>query len=248
MSQQHPLFRLGKKEAKLDKRNLLLASIAKAVKLPEEYSFDALHPEIPLKMYANNIHGDCVLVGRANLTTRFKINESKTLLNITDKEVLDEYFRESGGRDEGLILLDSIKSWRTDGWTAGGKHWKILGFAQASPRVPDQIKQVIYAQVGCKIGLRLPLSAQYEINAGKPWAQTSGAGSQKGSWGGHCVVLCGYTKFGPIALTWGMRQLMSWKFLATYCDEAYAIIDAVNSAQSRKVLSAKALNSFLETL
>jgi hypothetical protein len=41
---------------------------------------------------------------------------------------------------------------------------------------------------------------------------------------------------------------MTWAFLKKYCDEAYAIIDAVNTAKKKKALDEKKLNSFLESL
>ena len=42
--QRHPIFKLGKKPAKRDSRNLPLASILRApVAVPDEYDFDTSH-------------------------------------------------------------------------------------------------------------------------------------------------------------------------------------------------------------
>ena len=34
----------------------------------------------------------------------------------TDQDVLTEYFKETGGPDHGLVILDSLNEWRQLGW------------------------------------------------------------------------------------------------------------------------------------
>src|SRR4051794_8464294 len=41
----------------------------------------------------------------------------------------------------------------------------------------------------------------------------------------HYVYLSGYTKRGPVCVTWGRKQQMIWRFFDCYCDELYAIVD-----------------------
>jgi hypothetical protein len=60
--------------------------------------------------------------------------------------------------------------------------------------------------------------------------------------------VCGYTKLGPVCVTWGRKQQMSWAFFRKYCDEAYAIIDAMNTLQKRAMLNDKVLDAFLATV
>ncbi|HJW07644.1 MAG TPA: hypothetical protein VJ527_14230, partial [Rhodanobacter sp.] len=48
--------------------------------------------------------------------------------------------------------------------------------------------------------------------------------------------------------TWGRKQQMSWAFLARYCDEAYAIIDAIDTAKKKRALDAGKLDAFLAAL
>ena len=49
-------------------------------------------------------------------------------------------------------------------------------------------------------------------------------------------------------MTWGRKQQMTWAFFGKYCDEAYAIIDAVDTAKKRKGLDAKKIKTFLSRL
>ncbi len=46
------------------------------------------------------------MAGRARQTLRFEDIEQGSVLMISDKDVLREYFKETGGPDTGLIVLD----------------------------------------------------------------------------------------------------------------------------------------------
>ena len=78
-------------------------------------------------------------------------------------------------------------------------------------------------------------------------AVTSGPGSRKGSWGGHYVYVPGYTPPGPVCVTWGRKQQMTWAWFAKYCDEAYAVFDAKNRFRKPAVDEAR-ITSFLRSL
>ena len=106
----------------------------------------------------------------------------------------------------------------------------------------------MFTELGVGLGLWLPLSAQREFEAAKPWAIVSGPGSTPGSWGGHYVYVTGYTTLGPTCVTWGRKQRMSWRFFSKYCDEAYAVIDALNTPKKRRSLNRSAIDRFLQAL
>src|ERR1700681_3164425 len=122
--QTHKYFKLGKATAKRDNRNLMCAAILKApVKVPLEYDFDLKHPGIPTPMFGNDVNGDCVIAGRAHQTLRFEDIEQGSEISISDADVLKEYFKETGGPDAGLVVLDSLNEWRSKGWTAGKRKY-----------------------------------------------------------------------------------------------------------------------------
>jgi hypothetical protein len=245
----HDIFKLGKADAKRDARNFRFASLVKArPKLPAEYDFDIKNTGIPTPMFANDVFGCCVISGRAHQTLRFELIEQKARIPITDKEVVAEYLKQTGGADSGLIVLDSLKLWRKKGWKAAKRNYNVRAFSEISPTDRTSMKQAVYVDVGVGLGLALPLSAQAQMQAGKPWDVVPGAKSRPNSWGGHYVYVPGYTRKGPVCVTWGRKQQMTWAFIDKYCDEAYAIIDDVNSVKKRKTLDSSKLKEFLDSL
>lgn len=245
----HKVFKLGKATAKKDARNLKFATLlmAAAPTLPASYDFDLAHPGIPTPMFANDVHGDCVMAGRAHQTLRFEDIEQGSVLMITDKEVLKEYFKETGGADSGLVVLDSLNLWRQKGWKVGKHTYKIKAFAEVNFANKQQVRQAIYSDVGIGLGVQLPIAAQAQIQAGQPWDVTSGPDAAPGSWGGHYVFVPGYTPDGPVCVTWGRKQQITWAWLNKYCDEAYAIFDAKNRFK-KKLISEARIDSFLSGL
>ena len=75
-----------------------------------------------------------------------------------------------------------------------------------------------------------------------------GPNGRPNSWGGHYVLVPGYTTRGPVCVTWGTKHQMTWAFFDKYCDEAYAIIDAIDTPKKKKALDSKALAAFLGAL
>lgn len=249
---RHPLFKLGKSKARRDERNFKFAAILKApIKVPKEYDFDLKHRGIPTPMFANDDYGCCVISGRAHQTLRFELIEQGSKIPIRDSDVIREYLKQTGGEDSGLVVLSSLRLWRKRGWNVGtGKQkrcYLIKAFTELSRSNHQQVKQAIFLDIGVGLGFQLPLSAQDQMQAGKPWDVVSGAKAKINSWGGHYVYSPGYTKHGPVCVTWGQKQQMTWAFFDKYCDEAYGIIDAVNTRKVRTAIDVKKLNQMLKS-
>jgi len=246
---RHPIYKLGKAPARRDRRNLKFAALLRApVKVPAEYDFDLAHPGIPVPMFANDRYGDCVIAGRAHQTLRFELLEQGARLTITDAEVIAEYLDETGGEDTGLVVLDSLTRWRRDGWIAARKRYRIAAFTELDRAARREVQQAIVLDVGVGIGLALPRSAQAQFQSGKPWDVVAGPSGAVNSWGGHYVHVPGYTTRGPVCVTWGQKHQMTWAFFAKYCDEAYGIIDAADSAKLARALDLAALRAYMGAL
>ena len=247
--QAHRIFKLGKAPARKDKRNLKFATLLRltAPALPSSYDFDISHPGIPTPMFGNDTYGDCVIAGRAHQTLRFEDIEQGSVLMITDKEVLKEYFKETGGSDTGLVVLNSLKEWRQNGWKVGKHAYQIQAFAEVDFTNHQEVRQAVFADVGVGLGVQLPNSAKAQIQTGQPWDLTTGPDSAPGSWGGHYVYVPGYTTSGPVCVTWGRKQQITWAWLDKYCDEAYAIFDAKNRFKKTMIDKAK-VTAFLKSL
>ena len=238
--QAHPLFKLGKAAAVRDKATVAFGQLLRAGKaLPAKYDFDATHAGIPTPMFGNDTLGDCVIAGRAHQTLRFEDIEQGSVLMIKDADVTKEYFKETGGPDTGLVVLDSLKLWQSRGWKVGTKTYKIRAYAAIDFKNHTQVRQAIFSDVGIGLGVQLPKAAQGQIQTGQAWAVTTGPDAKPGSWGGHYIFVPGYTKLGPVCVTWGRKQQMTWDWLNKYCDEAYAIFDAADSFKKTIVSQAK---------
>jgi hypothetical protein len=237
------IFAFGKAPAKQDDRTLKLADVLLAEDpLPAEYDFDDKHKDIPTPKYGNPPNNNCVIAGRAHQTLRFEMGEQGVLIDITDEDVLQEFRKENGGGDGDIEVLESLKLWRTRGWEAAGQNFKIKAFAKIDPIEPDKIKRAIRINLGVGLGFFLPESAKTQFRAGQPWEVTR----ERAGPNGHYVYVPGYTKDGPVCVTWGKKQQMSWAFVDKYCDEAYAIIDALNTPEKKRNLDEKKIKKYLE--
>jgi len=138
-------MKLGKLEPKIDPRTLRLMDVLKALPtIPTSYDVDN---QFSLKMptgniYSNSQYGDCVVAAQAHMTLRLEAFEQHKLVNITTKNVTDEYFKQTGGPDSGLYILNSLKCWRNDGWSidetipAATRTHKRLGCWKKKPVPP----------------------------------------------------------------------------------------------------------------
>jgi hypothetical protein len=229
----HPFLRIGKAPAKRDSRNIQLGYLLGLVKrrtLPEQWDFDAdvAREPIPTPMFANDRVGNCLIASRAHMTLRFEYFEQGKILDIADSTVIEEYEREiehMASAKKRLHMLDSLKAWRKHGWTIRGKTYKIFAFAEVDRRSVHQIKTAVRQLHGVYAGFALPNSAYEQILRGQPWHIARGEVGKPNPSNGHCVYVCGYTKDGPVCVTWGRKQPMTWDFFTRCSDEAYAIVD-----------------------
>lgn len=245
-------MRLGKKEAQRDARNLKLQAVLRpeAPTPPESYDFDRAYGGfLESPMFANDRLGCCVIAGRAHQTLRLELKEQGGLIGIDDNAVVNEYLTESGGADDGLYTLESLKTWRTRGWLIGWTTYKIKAFAEVNLRDREAVKAAIYGACGIGLGLSLPLTAEVQFANHAPWllGYTDGDGAP-GSWGGHYVYCPGYNATGPVAISWGRRVQMTWGFMTIYGDEAYAITDDRTPGYRSAVIDTAKVDNFLAAL
>lgn len=207
--------------------------------------------------------GDCVKAARAHHTLRLEMFEQKKQIEITDDEVVAEYFRESGGRDTGLILLNAMKDWRKQGWDIGGKHYTIYAFAKVDWKDHDQVKHAIHLLAGINFGMLVFTKDIEQFQNGQGWRLTGQDGKFRGGHGvygckyrdqeqaelgrllairaeengGHAWLprpdIIGYEENGLWVMTWGVKQFMTWAFWDARVDEAYAVVDQRNDWQGK---------------
>ena len=238
-------LQLGRKAKQTDPRTIRYNAVrddAAWAGLPESWSWNTDHGSVvPTPVFLNDQIGDCVEAESAHYILRAEYEETGVAPKITDAEVRAAYFDETGGQDEGLVILDHLKLWRNTGLLLGGERYKIKAFVDVTPQDEAEMKEAMIVSLGLNIGVDLPLSAADQLNAGQPWDLSIGPRSAAGSWGGHCVLVVGYDAFGVTLVTWGAYQRASWAWIRAYCDEAYAVLDALDTDGIRAGAMAMAL-------
>lgn len=194
--------------------------------LPSTYILDAVESKrVPTPMFQNDIHNCCVIAARGHVTFVFEDFEQGITIPIQEYEVMNEYYKQTGGADNGLYMLNSIKLWQSQGWIAGGKNYKIYAFAQVNHKDHNQVCHAIMKLKGLYVGLNMSMSCFAQVQAGNPWTYAP----RDSIWGNHCVYIIGFDSVGPICITWGRVHHMTWEFWDNMCTECYAIIDDKNS-------------------
>lgn len=182
-------------------------------------------------MFANDAWGDCVfaMIGHSiQAATRYGQGATVTL---TDDDILAAYSAVTGfdinagppgsnPTDNGTVIQDALNYWRKEG--IGGH--KILAFGQLDHENPTEIMAALHLFGHVQLGINFPASAMDQFNAGQPWDVVKGSPIE----GGHAINL-GYSKndrgrieWEPIS--WARLLKMSPEFLASYVEEAWAVI------------------------
>jgi hypothetical protein len=208
-------IRLGKHLGVVhDPRTLQLARYTAAVPKPPSSGATPMARLGTPQMFANDTYGDCTCAAAGHLEVAW-LNH---MLALTDQDILDLYWR-TGTQDTGRYPLDVLNEWRKNG-LAGHK---IGAFAKVDPTNRTHVAQAIWLFGGIYLGFALPKTAQHQ----KVWdvVNNGGPDAKPGSWGGHMVdgVAWG-SKSGIQIATWNEIVRVTWDFLATYCDEAYAVL------------------------
>lgn len=243
--------KFGKLAPIIDNRTIPLSAILieeKLPALPSSYDVDDAVNGIEDNFTFNNtVYGDCVIAARAHQTLRFEKFEQGTQVEITDQEVIDQYFEETGGEDSGLYLLSSLKDWRKNGWKVGNKIYTIYAFASVDWKNHDEVKHCIHLLGGVNFGMKVYAKDIEQFDAGQDWELTGNNGWYKGGHGVYSYAY-GYDKQGLECMTWGVRQKMSWDFWDARIDEAYGIVDNRNDWLEYSPVDVEKLDGYLKEI
>jgi hypothetical protein len=182
-------------------------------------------------VYCNDTINDCTCAAAGHLIQEWTANAGREVTP-TNNEIVEAYEAISGYRpgapttDRGTTKLAVLNYWRQRG-IAGHR---IHSFLSIEPRNHDQVRDAVQLLGGAYVGLMLPLSAKYQLR--KPlnqtvWSVPPGGPARDGeprSWDGHSVPVVAYDHRTLTVVSWGEPMRMTWQFLDTYCDEAFAIL------------------------
>jgi hypothetical protein len=225
---------LGKKPARVDLRTFKMARYLRAELPAPPQDFDwAPAGKFTWPMLLNDSLGDCVVAGALHSIEEWSGNAAEPIIaNNNDALAIYEVFGYVPGNpstDNGIDMLSFMNYWRKTGLMVGGQKHQILAYVSVNPKDPVEVAQAIYLFGNLFTGVALPLTAQDQEVWSVP-GQLAG-NAQPGSWGGHCIPIMQYdigAKYpeGLTCITWGERLVMTWDFLSTYCDEAYAVLSS----------------------
>lgn len=231
--------RLGKQAHRVDERTLMMAGLMAPAEysVPNVWDLDAHRTSMPLGLWGNDKWGDCTIVARGNHLVRLERLDTRSTVPLVESMVVDTYKRLTGAQspgdnnDTGLVMLDVMKDWR-GGWALpvykNGRNYSIEAYGELS-KDHAVLRAAAFLLGGIELGIALPLSAADQIDAGQEWDVVTGPHSQPGSWGGHAVYVKHFDQGGMWCVTWGREQYMTNRFIDTYADERWAVVDKIDN-------------------
>lgn len=218
------VLRLGKRAPRVLPVRHMMASSRVLAQMPlapdvrdwtEKMSF-------PAGEMGNDALGDCAEAAVAHLIQALTANAS-TEVTPPDSAVIGLYSAAAGyvpgdpSTDQGSVIADVLAYVQKDGFAGV----KLDGFAQGMATNLTQMRQIVNTFGGADIGLALPRTVESQ---GDTWDVdlTAGQDAERGSLGGHSVVVEGYDQSGFIVVTWGIKKYLTNAFMSAYNDELWA--------------------------
>lgn len=230
---------LGKQEYKYDPKTVIMGALLMAPaeeEPPAKFDYDHGKKPFPLDPWGNDENGDCVFVSEANGLVRMERAESRRTIPVNTDVVLGKYRKLTGSqspgddKDEGYIILDAFSDWLHAGWEVGSKTHKIHAYGELNKNDPRELRQAIWLLGGIYVGVGLPLYVHDLVMSGQTtWDIQNGPEAEPYSWGGHAMFAKRYDEDGIYFLTWGEEVYLTNAFIARYCDEAWAVVDALDA-------------------
>ncbi|OMC55359.1 hypothetical protein A5747_13265 [Mycobacterium sp. IS-836] len=220
-------MKLGKLTATPEAAALRLCDyVANVPPPPAEFGH---HNTVPFwGMLANDKYGDCVFAGAAHEHLLWTA-EAGQPVTFSDANVIAAYascthfnpfLPDPNPTDRGTNVIKALDFRKKYGIAdAKGTLHKIEAYARINPN-PDAIAQAAWLFSAVGVGIQMPMSAMNQFKAGQPWDVPRGWSPNVG---GHYVPIIGRINGYLVCVTWGRLQLITPKFLAKFCDEAYAI-------------------------
>lgn len=227
-------YKLGRLPKKFDGRDFKFEDFHKegSVHIPTIFGHGGTFKD--WGMLGNDKYGDCVWAGAAHETMNYTNLAAggvvgQEVVKFTDEGVLSDYGActgfnpATGENDNGTEVRASYKYRQKTGIIdADGKRHKIGAYVSINPKNMQHLAEALWIFEGVGIGIEFPNTAMEQTNNSQPWEYETGAQIE----GGHYINLIGKARPANqfTVITWGHRQIVSWRFLENYCEEAWAYI------------------------
>lgn len=217
-----PIFKLGKRLAKWDRRRLRTASYFLPDLAPPPDSCDYYGGRTNWGMMCNDVRGCCTIAAKFHQLQIWIAQATGKQVDFSDADILKYYAlfdewnpADPDNTDNGGIIADVLDDWRK----ADILGHNLTAYSDPQPQNKTHIMQAINLFGGIDLGFQLPMSAQGK----ETWEVVSG--DDGGVWGGHNVNAGKYYKSdGPVVISWGRLIPVTWGFWDKYCDEAHALL------------------------
>ena len=184
------------------------------------------------RMYLNDQYGDCVWASNMHLLGVTSANDSDSggTVQATDAEVLSQYEGVCGPGDNGCVITDTLDYGMKTGWTAGGKVYKIPGYAAVDWTVWDLCRACCEDFGGYKIGINLPQA----WTTAATWDVTNTQ-----IVGGHDVYVIDYDSDYLYLASWGRvyRMTKAAALSTRWLEEAYVVLAPTWTGPDKKAPS-----------
>lgn len=209
-------YKLGKKPAKRDSRNLKLVRYLpkKLPALPPLVRWDLIR-DIDWRMLGNDEYGNCLVATVGHIIMSARANESGRIGAFSEANAI-KVSRRMGLLDGGY-LLDRLKWWRDKKIFST----RIRAFTEVDLQRKDLAKAAVYIFGALDLGLLL---CENWTDGRKTWDIGTGPGYQPDPYMGHSVPALGYDLDGLYVCSWGQIYLLTWRAYFKHCDEAYCSI------------------------
>ena len=173
--------------------------------------------------------GDCAWAGPGHEEMEAAKNSGRPIPKFSGATIIEQYGEycgydpHSGTNDQGSDVRE-VLNWRQQKGLRDddGNVYKIGTYVALEPGNVEQLWEALWLFQNVGIGVNFPGSAMDQTNQRQTWSVVAGAQID----GGHYVPLVGHpTDTIWTCVTWGMRQTMTQQWLTTYCEEAWAYID-----------------------
>lgn len=155
------------------------------------------------RMYLNDRYGCCVISGKAHALGVWAANDpdSGGIVLADDAEISKQYFGICGPGDNGCVITDVLDVMVRQGFTAGGKSYKLDGYCAVDWTNDLLVKMALAIGGATTIGINLP--AAWTSDA--VWDVTTTR-----IVGGHDVTPIDYDDTGVYVSSWGRIYRITW--------------------------------------
>ena len=223
-------MKFGRLPRKFDNRIMSLRDLSHKVTLPQPPpKVDWTKGITDFGMMLNDQLGDCTCAALYHARQIWSLNNGgedtqpdSMVQSLYEKACgynPDDSSTDQGGNEQDLLHY----CMKTGMPLADGSVDKLIGFIEASPQLPDEVKLTV-ADFGVSyLGITVPSNIMNEFDEPVDvWDYDPNATSL----GGHAVIIVGYDETGFTIVSWGQLYKMTYAFLQNNCEESYALVSS----------------------